>query len=49
MSLETAADLALKQIEDKGYGQEFEKCGVGRIMQIGLAFEGSKLFVSAKK
>jgi hypothetical protein len=49
MNLEIAADLALRQIEDKGYGQELENLGVGRILYMGLAFKGNELLVRTQE
>jgi hypothetical protein len=44
-TLETAADKALKQIEDKNYTAELESLGIKKILKLGIAFEGKKVLI----
>lgn len=44
-TLETAADNALKQIEEKRYKTELEDMGIKNIQEIGMAFQGKKVLV----
>lgn len=47
-TLETAADSALKQIEEKGYKVELEDMGIKNIQEIGMAFQGKKILIKEK-
>jgi hypothetical protein len=46
--LETAADSAPKQIEDKKYAQELFDRGVTRVLCLGLAFLGKQVLIREK-
>lgn len=46
-TLESAVELALKQIKDKKYGQELIKMGVDNISEIAIAFQGKEVLVKA--
>lgn len=43
--LESAVDVALKQIKDKNYRQELLNRNVENILEIGIAFQGKDLLV----
>ena len=46
--LEDKADEALRQIEEKQYGTEFEKRGISKIWKYGIAFCGKQVHVKMK-
>lgn len=48
-TLETAAQKALEQIENKNYAQELISKSVKEILKYGVAFEGKKVFVKLAK
>lgn len=48
IDLEAAAASALKQIEDKQYGQELIDRGVSRILYLGFAFKGKQILIHSK-
>ncbi len=43
--LESLADEALKQIEDKRYDSEMHEEGINEIMKFGIAFSGKKICI----
>lgn len=43
IGLEEAVHSALKQIKEKQYDRESQSRGIGKILHIGLAFEGKKV------
>ena len=47
MTLEEAAESALKQIRDKQYDKELTSKGVCKILHLALAFEGEKVLIQA--
>lgn len=47
IDLDSAVQLALKQIEDKQYAQELLDRGINCILYLGLAFEGKKVLIKA--
>ena len=47
-NLETAAQAAIQQIEEKRYAQELLEQGSQRILYLGFAFSGKKVFISHK-
>ena len=44
--LEDKADEALRQIEEKQYGTEFEKRGISKVWKYGIAFCGKRIYVA---
>ena len=46
--LEDKADEALRQIEEKQYGTEFEKRGISKVWKYGIAFCGKQVHVKMK-
>ena len=46
--LEDKADEALRQIEEKQYGTEFEKRGISKVWKYGIAFCGKQIHVKMK-
>lgn len=46
--LKDKADEALRQIEEKQYGTEFEKRGISKVWKYGIAFCGKKVHVKMK-
>jgi pyruvoyl-dependent arginine decarboxylase (PvlArgDC) len=47
-TLESAADKALKQIEDKNYESELLNMGIKNILKIAMAFEGKKVMIKER-
>ncbi|MCK4260400.1 MAG: PD-(D/E)XK nuclease domain-containing protein [Halanaerobiales bacterium] len=47
--LQIAVEKALQQIEDKEYRKELLDLGIEKIMEVGLAFEGKRVMIKAKK
>jgi SET domain-containing protein len=47
-TLESAADKALKQIEDKNYESELLNIGIKNILKIAMAFEGKKVMIKER-
>jgi hypothetical protein len=45
-SLELAAQSAIQQIEEKKYAQELLDRGIDRILYLGFAFKGKRVFIS---
>ncbi len=45
MSLEDTAKEALKQIDEKNYVAELHSRGIAKVLTLGIAFEGKKVFV----
>ena len=45
ITLETAVNSALKQIEEKNYADELRSRGVKRLLFLALAFEGKKVSI----
>lgn len=48
IDLETVADQALKQIEDKKYPQELRARGIKHILHLGFAFRGKEVLIRSK-
>ncbi|MES2199478.1 MAG: AAA family ATPase, partial [Chlamydiota bacterium] len=48
-NLEEAADLALKQIEEKKYIEELNSRGIAHTVTLGIAFQGKKVLVKKGK
>ena len=48
-SLEKAADLALKQIHDKGYVTEMHARGIKNVLVYGIAFLGKQILVRSER
>ena len=43
--LETVAESALKQIEEKKYSAELQNRGISRILTLGIVFQGKRVLV----
>ena len=48
-TLETAAENALRQIQEKEYGQELLDLGVDNILDLGIAFQGKAVMIKEKR
>ncbi|WP_420838694.1 PD-(D/E)XK nuclease domain-containing protein [Acididesulfobacillus acetoxydans] len=46
--LEPIAELALQQIEAKGYQQELLERGIHKVINLGIVFRGKEVLVKAK-
>ncbi len=48
ISLSTAVEQALRQIEEKKYHQELLDHGISRILYLGFAFKGKEMQIGSK-